>query len=105
MLKTIMYFFARLSTGMLMAIPTIIGFIIFTFMQTPTPKNAHDPMQTLLWASGFFFWSLAGIPVIIRKHVSTGFFQLKGWAAIFSGLLVMAIFWAVALLPWLSMKK
>jgi hypothetical protein len=44
---------------------------------------------------------LSGVPMIIRKEYNFRFFRLKGWPAIFMGLMLAIIFFGIALLPYI----
>ena len=101
MFKPILTLISRTRTEVLVGILYLIGMLLLFTVSSATPGNIDDPVRNAVISLALFFWGLAGIPVIIRKDVRTGFFHLKGWPAVISGILMTVTFFFGALLPWL----
>jgi hypothetical protein len=105
MFKSLLNWFSHLRTEVLAGIPYLLGMIILLSMQPTAAKNINDPFQNLLFSTAMFLWGLSGIPIIIRREVHTGFFHLKGWPAMLSGLILTVTFFSAALMPFLPKIK
>ena len=80
---------ARIETRLLINSLYIIGLTYISAMMVFAPKYEGGLPQDLLFSTGFLFWALAGMTIMIRQEGVIVFFYVRGKGAIALGFVMM----------------
>ncbi len=96
--KEVSRFIAKIRTVTLTGICFFIGLMcMMPFILSDEYKgNVNQDIPFFLM---FFFWGLAGLPIIIRKDADFGLFRIEGLVAVVLGGFIMICSFALGLLP------
>src|SRR5512133_2424581 len=92
-MRKIYYFFARMTIRTLILIPYFLSFICLG-LGGQTGKS-NPSLHYILFPLAFFFFGLAGIPMIVRKEA----FLDRDRSAVFFGIVHLVVGWGLALIP------
>ncbi len=97
MFEKIVNSLSRMKTIHLVMLPVLSGLVpIFIFLWLGSAGYRDTSMQYFLLILTFFLWGFMGLPMIIRKEVPW-LITIRGWPAVAEGILLVLIWWGVAI--------
>ena len=92
-MKKIYYFFAKMTTRSLILIPYFLSFMCLALGGQIGKSSPF--LHFILFPLAFFFFGLAGIPMILRKEA----FLDRDRSAVFFGIIHLVVGWGLAFIP------
>jgi len=92
-MRKIYYFFARMTTRTLILIPYFFALICLG-LGAQIGKSS-PVLHFILFPLAFFFFGLAGIPMIVRKEAIVD----RDGSAVFIGIIHLVVGWGLAFIP------
>ena len=86
-----------METIHLVMLPLAIGMLpISVFLWLSTAGYRDTKLQYLLIGLTFFIWGFMGLPMIRRREMPW-LIRIRGWLAVAEGVLLLVIWWEVAI--------
>ena len=86
----------RVDTQILITVPFVLGFIFAAIFASCYSENYSVFPSIIFLTLAFFFWGLAGIPMIVRKEAPG--YLLKGYLVVIQGWTLVIVCWSAVIL-------